>query len=72
MRYLPKSPAERREMLDVIGARSIENLFASIPEPFRLNEPLRLPGPMSEAENSDYFRARAAENSWGYTGFLGA
>jgi glycine dehydrogenase subunit 1 len=72
MRYLPKSPAERREMLDVIGARSIETLFASIPEPFRLKEPLRLPGPMSEAEIIDYFRARAAENSCGYTSFLGA
>ena len=72
MRYLPKSPAERREMLDVIGARSIESLFASIPEPFRLKEPLRLPGPMSEAEIIDYFRARAAENSCGYSSFLGA
>ena len=27
MRYLPKSPSERREMLDAIGARSIEDLF---------------------------------------------
>ena len=72
MRYLPKSPAERREMLDVIGARSIENLFASIPEPFRLKDPLHLPGPMSEAEIIDYFRARAAENSCGYASFLGA
>ena len=41
MRYLPKSPAERREMLDAIGAPSIETLFASIPEPFRLKEPLQ-------------------------------
>jgi glycine cleavage system P protein (glycine dehydrogenase) subunit 1 len=72
MRYLPKSTAERREMLDAIGARSIENLFASIPEPFRLKEPLRLPGPMSEQEIIEYFRARATENSCGYTSFLGA
>ena len=72
MRYLPKSPAERREMLDAIGARSIENLFASIPEPFRLKEPLKLPAPMSEQEIIEYFRARAAENSCGYTSFLGA
>ena len=72
MRYLPKSTAERREMLDAIGARSIENLFASIPEPFRLKEPLQLPAPMSEQEIIEYFRARAAENSCGYTSFLGA
>src|SRR6266852_4023362 len=72
MRYLPKSTAERREMLAAIGARSIESLFESIPEQFRLNQPLGLPGPMSEQEIIDYFRARAAENSFGYTSFLGA
>ena len=32
MRYLPKSPSERREMLDAIGVRSAEELFRSIPE----------------------------------------
>jgi glycine dehydrogenase subunit 1 len=72
MRYLPKSTAERRDMLAAIGVRSIESLFASIPEQFRLKDPLRLPGPMSEQEIIDYFRARAAENSRGYTSFLGA
>jgi glycine dehydrogenase subunit 1 len=72
MRYLPKSTAERREMLDAIGARSIENLFASIPEAFRLKDPLKLPAAMSEQEIIEYFRARAAENSLGYTSFLGA
>ena len=72
MRYLPKSTAERREMLDTIGAEKIETLFASIPEAFRLKEALHLPGPMSEQEIIEYFRARAAENSSGYTSFLGA
>ena len=47
MRYLPKSPAERQAMLDAIGARSISQLFRTVPEKFRLNEPLNLPGPMS-------------------------
>ncbi len=72
MRYLPKSTAERRDMLAAIGSKSIESLFASIPEKFRLKEPLRLPAAMSEQEIIDYFRARAAENSGGYTSFLGA
>ncbi len=72
MRYLPKSPDERREMLASIGARSIDDLFASIPEQFRLKAPLALPGPFSEHEIIEYFRARAAENSCGYTSFLGA
>jgi glycine dehydrogenase subunit 1 len=72
MRYLPKSPDERREMLASIGARSIDDLFSSIPEQFRLKTPLGLPGPFSEPEIIEYFRARAAENSCGYTSFLGA
>src|ERR1700752_4384090 len=72
MRYLPKSPSERREMLDAIGVRSADELFASIPEAFRLKRKLNLPGPLSESEIIDYFKARAAENSRGYTSFLGA
>ena len=72
MRYLPKSPSERQEMLDVIGVRSAEELFRSIPEAFRLKRPLNLPGPLSEAELIQYFQDRAAENSRGYTSFLGA
>jgi glycine dehydrogenase subunit 1 len=72
MRYLPKSPAERREMLASIGVQSIDDLFASIPEQFRLKALLRLPGPLSEHEIIEYFRQRAAENSCGYTSFLGA
>ncbi len=72
MRYLPKSDSERKEMLGAIGAKSIEGLFQSIPEKFRLRQPLRLPGPLSEKEIIDYFKARAEENARGYTSFLGA
>ena len=32
MRYLPKSPAERQEMLAAIGAKSIDELFSGIPD----------------------------------------
>jgi glycine dehydrogenase subunit 1 len=72
MRYLPKSPAERQEMLAAIGVESVEELFSTIPEPYRLKKPLNLPGPLSEPEIIAYFHARAAENSVGYTSFLGA
>jgi len=72
MRYLPKSPAERQEMLAAIGAKSIEELFETIPEKYRLHDALKLPGPLSEAEVIDYFKQRAGENSLGYTSFLGA
>src|ERR1700726_495147 len=72
MRYLPKSPAERQEMLAAVGAKSIDELFSSIPERFRLRKALNLPGPMSEHEVVQYFSERAKENSDGYTSFLGA
>ena len=72
MRYLPKSSAERQEMLAAIGAQSIDDLFSSIPARYRLREALKLPGPYSEAEIIDYFKQRASENSVGYTSFLGA
>jgi glycine dehydrogenase subunit 1 len=72
MRYLPKSPTEREEMLGAVGAASIDELFSSIPERYRLREALKLPGPFSEAEVIQYFKERAVENSFGYTSFLGA
>src|ERR1700726_1031417 len=72
MRYLPKSPAERKQMLAVVGGKSIDELFSSVPEQYRLKKALNLPGPLSEAEIIQYFKARAAENSLGYTSFLGA
>jgi glycine dehydrogenase subunit 1 len=72
MRYLPKSPAERKEMLAKVGAASMGDLFSSVPEAYRLKRDLKLPGPLSEAEIIQYFKARAGENSFGYTSFLGA
>jgi glycine dehydrogenase subunit 1 len=72
MRYLPKSPAEREQMLAVVGGKTIDELFSSVPEQYRLKKALNLPGPFSEAEIIQYFKARAAENSLGYTSFLGA
>jgi glycine dehydrogenase subunit 1 len=72
MRYLPKSPIERQEMLAAIGVKSIDELFSSIPERCRLRRPLNIPGPYSEAEVIQYFKERAAENASGYASFLGA
>ena len=72
MRYLPKSFAERQEMLAAIGVQNAEELFSSIPERYRLKKALNLPGPFSEAEVIQYFKERAAENSSGYVSFLGA
>jgi len=72
LRYLPKSDSERRQMLEVCGASSPEDLFAHLPEAARLHRPLDLAPGISEYEIVDYFRARAAENANGYACFLGA
>src|SRR5260370_859042 len=62
----------QHEILGAIGARSVDELFSGTPERFRLREGLKIPGPCSEAEVIQYFKERAAENSIGYTSFLGA
>ncbi len=72
MRYLPKSPAERTEMLREIGASSIDDLFAIIPEEYRLTRDLNIPRQMGESEIIDHFKAAAAHNAVGYASFLGA
>jgi glycine dehydrogenase subunit 1 len=72
MRYLPKSPAERTEMLRDIGASSIDDLFAIIPEEYRLQRDLDIPRQMGESEIVDHFKAAALKNANGYTSFLGA
>ena len=60
MRYLPKSPTDRIEMLDAIGVGSIDDLFASIPEEYRLSRDLNIPRQHAESEVLDRFRAYAA------------
>ena len=43
--YMPNTPAQRRNMLDSIGIKSIEELFNDIPEAHR-NPTLKIPPPM--------------------------
>src|ERR1700694_4431399 len=72
MRYLPKSPADRKAMLQAMGARSIDDLFAPIPAEYRLERDLKVPRQMAESEIVDWFRERARENGDSYATFLGA
>jgi glycine dehydrogenase subunit 1 len=62
LRYIPNSPEERAEMLQQIGAPSIENLFDSIPENLRLRAHLDVPAAMSELELLNRFDQLAARN----------
>ncbi len=43
MRYLPKSPVDREEMLAEIGVASIDDLFSTIPQEFQLKRDLAIP-----------------------------
>src|SRR5712671_2699105 len=72
MRYLPKSPADRKTMLQAMGARSIDDLFSPIPAEYRLERELKVPRQMAESEIVDWFRERSRENGESNATFLGA
>jgi glycine dehydrogenase subunit 1 len=72
MRYLPKSPVDREEMLAEIGVASIDDLFASIPAEYQLKRDLDVPRQHGESEIIDRFRGYAENNATGYASFLGA
>jgi glycine dehydrogenase subunit 1 len=72
MRYLPKSPDERKTMLADIGVATINDLFSSVPAEYRLERDLAIPRQMGESEIVDHFKAAAAHNALGYVSFLGA
>jgi glycine dehydrogenase subunit 1 len=62
-RYTSATESDRREMLDVIGVDSIDELFADIPANLRLGGPLALDAGLSELEVYDELRALAARNA---------
>ncbi|HET6840257.1 MAG TPA: aminomethyl-transferring glycine dehydrogenase subunit GcvPA [Candidatus Angelobacter sp.] len=72
MRYLPKSPADRAQMLRETGNKSIDDLFAPIPSQYRLTRDLKVPRQMAESEVIDFFRDCADSTAAGYAMFLGA
>lgn len=74
MRYLPHTPEDMETMLEAIGVESIDDLFSSIPERYRLDSPLDLPDPLNEWElnrHMDLLASQGAVNS-GARIFLGA
>jgi glycine dehydrogenase subunit 1 len=63
LRYIPNSPEERAEMLAVVGLKSAEALFDSIPENLRLKRPLNTPAALSETELLTRFERMGALNA---------
>jgi glycine dehydrogenase subunit 1 len=63
MRYLPLTEADRRDMLGVVGARSIDELFRDVPQSARLAGKIAgLPDHQGELEVERAFQAYAARN----------
>ncbi|MDD5307267.1 MAG: aminomethyl-transferring glycine dehydrogenase subunit GcvPA [Deltaproteobacteria bacterium] len=72
MRYIPHSDADVQAMLETIGAKSVDELFAQIPERLRFGRKLDLPRPLSEPELMAHLEALAgAAPAGGRTSFLG-
>jgi len=62
MRYIPHTPNEIQAMLKTIGVKSINDLFASIPEDVRFKSKLPLPDAVSESELFAEMREIADKN----------
>src|SRR5687768_4012187 len=63
MPYSYNTPADQQAMLRAVGAQSIDDLFALVPDEFRLGRPLDLPPALSELELAQHIEALAAKNS---------
>jgi glycine dehydrogenase subunit 1 len=61
-RYTSATDADRGAMLEAIGASSVDDLFADIPEGVRLDRPIDLPPGKPEQEVYAYLRELAARN----------
>jgi glycine dehydrogenase subunit 1 len=63
MRYLPLTKKDRSEMLQTIGAKSIDDLFCDVPEVAHLDGPVHdLPMQQGEIEVDRHMSALAAKN----------
>ncbi|NJD67152.1 MAG: aminomethyl-transferring glycine dehydrogenase [Candidatus Methylomirabilota bacterium] len=74
MQYIPNTEADCRAMLDAIGVRSSDELFADIPSKLRLKRGLNLAPPLSEAGLRRHMKELAGRNAdvEQYASFLGA
>ncbi len=72
MRYHPHTQEEIREMLDDVGAKSLDDLFRSIPGELRLRRPLAVPPAVDEIALFGEMRRLSARNETEHPPFIGA
>lgn len=61
-RYIPNTEADKKQMLNSIGANSIEDLFKDIPKDIQLDRELNIGEALSEIEISKHMRELAKNN----------
>jgi glycine dehydrogenase subunit 1 len=61
--YTLNTPADRQAMLAAVGAKTFDDLLATIPSDVRLNRPLAVPPALSEIELTRHLQALAARNA---------
>jgi len=74
MRYLPHTSEDIAEMLQVVGATSLDDLFSTIPDDCRRKTDLNLPEPLTEWELNERMAALASTMAVSpeYKVFMGA
>lgn len=74
MNYVPNTDVEQHEMLRTVGAETIEDLLAPIPEQVRLKRPLDLPTALPEPDLKRLLLRMSEKNGDldHYSSFLGA
>ncbi|MDR2161435.1 MAG: aminomethyl-transferring glycine dehydrogenase subunit GcvPA [Desulfovibrio sp.] len=72
MRYLPHTTEDIEDMLQAVGARELDDLFAAIPPACRRQTPLLLPPPLTEWELTSHLEELAAQGGGDWRVFLGA
>ena len=60
MRYLPHTQEDVKQMLQVVGAKDLDGLFASIPDNCRRKKAMNLPEPLTEWELNRHMDQLAA------------
>jgi glycine dehydrogenase subunit 1 len=72
VRYHPHTPDDVRAMLDVAGAKRVDDLFRSIPAPLRLKRPLDVEPALDEIALLAEANRLAARNAVAHPPFAGA
>ena len=73
-RYIPLTEQDKQEMLDVIGAKSIDELFGDVPKDILLNDELQIANAVPETTLFRKLSQIASKNvtKETHTSFLGA